>query len=80
MSEIFSQAHIEPDQRVEEGILHSLEDCPDGYRLWFARRLTWPLQLIRFCAVVATPRKLSSLEKILALTGYSDEKWGRITT
>lgn len=88
MSEIFSQAYIEPDQRVEEGVLHSLEDCPDGYRLWFApleafpvgpltgfaRRLAplelltglaWPLQFIRFDAVVATPRKLSSLEKVL---------------
>ena len=65
MSEIFSQAHIEPNQRVEEGILHSLEDCPDGYRLWFARRLAWPLQCIHFDALVATPRKLSSLEKIL---------------
>jgi len=65
MSETFSQSHIEPDQQVEEGILHSLEDCPDGYRLWFARRLAWPRQFIRFDAVVATPRKLSSLEKIL---------------
>lgn len=78
MSKIFSQAHIEPDQQVEEGILHSLEDCPDGYRLWFARRLTWPLQFIRFDAVVATPRKLSSLEKILlyiyqAIQDYSPD-------
>jgi len=65
MSEIFSQAHIEPDQQVEEGILHSLEDCPDGYKLWFARWITWPLQFIHFDALVATPGKLSSLEKIL---------------
>lgn len=65
MSETFSQSHIGADQQVEEGVLHSLEDCPDGYRLWFAKRLTWPLQFIRFEAVVATPRKLSSLEKIL---------------
>lgn len=65
MSETFSQSHIGADQQVEEGILHSPGDCQDGYRLWFARRLVWPLQFIYFDAVVATPRKLSSLEKIL---------------
>jgi len=65
MFETFSHSYIRPNEKVEPHILHNLEEAQDSYKLWFVRRLGWPLQQIPFHAIVSTPRKLSSLETIL---------------
>lgn len=62
MFETFSRSYVHSGQRVKERTLRNLENTQDGFRLWYARWVSWPLQKIPFDVTVSTPRKLCSLE------------------
>lgn len=65
MFETFLHNNVEPAQRVDEHILSRFENTEDGFDLWFAEERLWPLQQMDFEGVVATPKELCCLEKIL---------------
>jgi len=65
MFDTFSRCHIPPENQMDKRFLRRCHRVQEGFKLWFARRLDWPLQEIPFEALVGTPRSLSALEKIL---------------
>lgn len=64
MFDTFSKNYIYPDQSIKERTLRKLENMnmQDGFRLWYTRWISWPLQKIAFDVTVSTPRKLCCLE------------------
>ena len=65
MFETFFNNYIHDRQSVKESTLHKFENTQDGFVLWYARRVRWPLQKIAFKITVSTPRKLCCLEDII---------------
>ncbi len=61
MFETFSKNYIYPDQIIKERTLRKFENMHDGFVLWYARWMNWPLQKIAFDVTVSTPRKLCCL-------------------
>lgn len=65
MFEVFSRNYIHPDQDVKKRTLCKFENVQEGFVLWYARWMSWPLQKIDFDVTVSTPRKLCCLEDIV---------------
>ena len=65
MIETFLHNNMEQKQKVNEHVLRKYENTENGCDLWFASKCRWPLQELVYNAVVATPKKLCCLEKIL---------------
>jgi len=65
MLETFLHNNMEQKQKVNKHVLRKYENTENGCDLWFASKCRWPLQELVYNAVVATPKQLCCLEKIL---------------
>ena len=56
---------IPMSQTLDPVAMRRLPKAPDGHQPHLTRRMAWPMQEMRFRALVGTPRQLSAFERIL---------------